>query len=228
MKILVAYFCYKGVVEQSCFSMVEFVRRAAKENVEFACAAANNDALISRSRSRVLSRFFLGKVADVIVMLDHDIAFAFEDIMGACERAVAINGVVGVPYSWRSMNTKGWGGRTLDGELPESGKDVVIDVKYLGGGFIAIPMTVVAGMLSKLTGHEDPNLRLTQCDESDGSEFPYLYDFFRPFPLMKPTGKVEYLSEDWAFCERAAASGYKVCAWLKPQLRHYGLVPFAL
>ena len=50
------------------------------------------------------------------------------------------------------------------------------------------------------------------------------HNLYNPMLVSHPNGKKEYLSEDWAFCERARRLGYQIWGDLDIPLGHSGAV----
>jgi len=228
MKIVVIQFIYGGVAPAAAFSQLQLANHCGVNRIPLVLSPYGGDALISRSRSRVLSRFLAEKKGDVLLMLDHDIQFAPEDAVGVCELAVREQCVAAAGYPWRTASKAGWGGRLPTGKLPIVGQDEVVDATYLGSGFMAVSIVAAEKTLAACLNHADANMKLTACDEPVGSPQKTFWDFFRCFVHKQADGRNEYLSEDWAFCERARFAGVPIRLWLKPQLRHYGDHGFVL
>ena len=167
------------------------------------------DALISRSRSRVASRFLDEGHGDVLVMLDADIGCkpgGLEAIIDACVQREAI--VAGV-YPVRKFGT----GVPLRSILP--GKyvipsDRVVEVEYASTGFMAIHRKVLEAVAA--------------TQERTIHKF---WPMFQTETVHNRNG-VEMLSEDWAFIARARKLGFKTFMSLKPELTHWGSHEFRL
>lgn len=234
MMIQVAHFTYTGVTEenlQSFLSLTEFAMRQPKIRLRY--SRISGDALIERSRSRALSWILPDDGADVMVMVDHDIEFQPEDLYGLAIKALETDGLVAGVYSLRGLK-KGWACRFAAREHVEVGKDVLFPATYLGTGFLAIPRNVAIRLVDAFGKPDvDPDMKITKCKDDWSHEahgVPYFHDFFRcmPMPISVEghSGEYEFLSEDWAFCARAAKIGVPMHVWAKPILKHWGMHGF--
>lgn len=170
---------------------------------------ATEDAAIDRARSTVATEFLDSPSgSDVLVMVDHDIEWAPGDLAHIAAKAAEHKAVVGGIVSKRLIG-KGFGGRFGDGKRHEFGTSELVELGeggYVGGAFMAIHRYVLE-VLSEV----NPKVRTG------------FHPFFLPMVRFNERlGAHEYLSEDWAFCERAKRSGLKVYASLKPVTTHWG------
>jgi hypothetical protein len=168
---------------------------------------ARGDALISRTRSKVGTWFLDADrkaAGDVCLMVDHDLSWQPEDLSLIARRALEHNAIVAGIYSKRTF---GAGPAIVTDDTGDFtiGEDRLIRCQYVSSGFMAVPRSVFAAVAQTMerTNGETPN----------GNFYP----FFLP---MLHNG--EYLSEDWAFCERARACGFQVLASTGPRLVHEG------
>lgn len=163
----------------------------------------SGDALISRVRSIAVSSWLQEDDADVFLMIDDDIVFneadAHKVIALAREKRSIVSGAYPVrgPTHTASRFIEGdISVRFGDGEPPRK-------IKWAGTGFIAVHRDVVQAIVDTMP--------LTLADRF------FFWPMFMPFVVGN-----EYLSEDWAFCERARQLGFDV--WLDPTviLTHIG------
>ena len=171
------------------------------------------DSLVSRSRSVLMELFLRNRSAgDVLLFIDSDIIWkppSVERIVRAClETESSVCGM----YPVRDTANPHAALRLLPGqrvEMSEGAKDLV-EIMYPATGFLAIHRRVVERMAEELP-----------VTFSGPREF---HPFFLPF--IADDG--EYLSEDYAFAERARLLGFK--AWLDPSiaLGHQGLRTYTL
>lgn len=231
--IRVALISYKGVHEQTLLMYMGLVEKFLERgggNV----VPIWNDALICRSRSRVVSGLLpdlIGSGAqrggDVMVFLDHDIEVPAADVLRLGEMAVEQNAVVGIPYALRDPYRRRWAGRIEGGKMPCVGQDVVIDA-HLIPTLMAVPARALREIWNHCSTSPNPALKVTRCKDNAVAGWTHFIDFFRPMPVPLPDGDAEYLSEEWAFCHRARAAGVPVRLWLKPVVKHYGSFPFTM
>jgi hypothetical protein len=231
--IQVALISYKGVHEQTLLmymGLVEaFLRRGGGNIVPIW-----NDALICRSRSRVVSGLLPDLIGagdqrggDVMVFLDHDVEVSPEDVLKLGEMAVEQDAIIGIPYALRDPLRRRWAGRIEGGKMPCVGQDVVIDA-HLIPTLMAVPARALRQIWGACSISRDPALKVTRCKDNAVPGWTHFVDFFRPMPVQSPEGDWEYLSEEWAFCHRARAAGVPVRLWLKPTVRHHGSYPYTM
>ena len=197
----------------------------------------DGDALISRTRSQLATTFLTEpklKDADVMVILDDDVQFWPDDLFKIVTLAREKQEPVGGIYVTRSrephLASLMWPGQTITFS-PDAHP---LRVRYLATGFMAIPKVVLEtirawpGFMS-INGVEP----IAYCEQGVG-DLP-MWDFFRPFCInegdtLRAAGhpnadsRTHYLSEDWAFCERARQCGYDI--WADPSiiLQHRAVV----
>jgi len=170
----------------------------------------SQDALISRSRS-VAASDFLRSPADVMLMIDHDISWQPGDLSRLIASVRQTTSVVSGIYPKRSFGN-GVAVRFAEPGRYTIGDDRLVPGQYLSTGFFAVHRDVFEAMA--------PTLRLT----TEG-----FWPFFMPMLSACPSGESpEYLSEDWAFCERARTLGFRLHVDLKPILSHSGAHAFRL
>jgi len=189
----------------------------------------DGDALISRTRSQLATKFITEPELtdfDVMVILDDDVQFWPDDLYKLTRLAREKQEPVGGIYVTRSREphpaSMFWPGQSITfgpGQEP-------VTVRYLATGFMAIPKRVIETVLTH-PGFETVHgpERIVYCEQGVG-DIP-MYDFFRPFcinegPTLQRAGynvddkRVHYLSEDWAFCERARQCGFQI--WADPSI----------
>jgi hypothetical protein len=243
MKIALAWFTYGGIEKENADAVVVEMQLAQKRGVPLYFVHPHGDALISRSRSKLMSVVLEKTDSDVLFMLDHDITCRPGDILDTCKAALDKQAMVSGFVSLRASGV-GFAGRPKAGPegMPpvlDIGSDTFIEAEYLGAGFLAIPRTVIEKTLNAAKDLAPPwgaletrdlaaferhaAMKVTECIYLDGSSF---HDFFRPVvvPSELRPGKFEYLSEDWAFSwrVRAALPDSRQWLWTKPILGHIG------
>jgi hypothetical protein len=178
----------------------------------------DGDALISRTRSQLATKFIENPElagADVMVIIDDDVQFQPDDfwkiVDGAREKQAPYGGI----YVTRSRepHTAALGHPEQNIKFGEGQEPV--SIRYLATGFMAVPRKVLQDIIDhpgfKTVHGTEP---LVRCTQGVGS-FP-MWDFFRCFEIEEGDGRIHYLSEDWAFCERARQCGYEV--WADPSI----------
>ena len=194
--------------ERPTLVLMRALIRDARRWPELAIWDQSKDALISRSRSVGATQYMEQGAGDVLLMVDHDIGWEAGDLEHVTRVCLDQGGVVGGVYPKRGFEM-GTPIRFEPGEyvIPS---DRVVEVSAVGTGFIAIHRSVLAEMAATL---------------------PLTRQGFRPFFSTAVSGEDdgnEYESEDYAFCARARALGFKVWADLRPQLTHFGTHPYTV
>lgn len=236
LRIQVAFFSYGGVVPETFDSMLNELiycgRHANAHDVQLSYMRVSDDALISRSRSKAASQFLLNEKkdekCDVLMMVDHDLAWRPGDLLTTCQQAAQTRGVVGGIYSKRSIGS-GMASTPAASELGKEvrlGSDRLIPAQYVAGGFCAIHREA----LERIVAANE----LSRCIYTDGTPF---WPFFAPMVVSRERADIEthggpslkeYLSEDWAFSQRVAARGSTLHLWCKPMLVHYGAMGYTM
>jgi len=173
------------------------------------------DAAIDRARAQAATMFLLS-VADVMVMVDRDIAFCHGDVAEIVRVARETKGICGGMVS-KKANGLGWGTRLPDDSVGEIRTKQVIDMpkhSYVGGAFMAIHRDVFDAIA--------PTLTLMGA----GGWFP----FFEPMALENPAMEngLDHLSEDWSICHRAREAGCKVSTSMWPLTQHIGETSYSV
>lgn len=218
MTPFITLFSYGGVSGETVDALLAELNVAARNSVPLHFGRIADDALISRSRSKALS-VFLDSPCDVAIMVDHDIDWQPGDLVGTCATALETGSVVGGMYSVRRMHGGCAARLAQEPFTGKIGEDTLHAAKYVSSGFMAISRAAAVSVL-EASHNWKADLKVHECVYLDGSRF---YDFFRPIVVDN-----EYLSEDWAFCERVRATGKTPYLWSKPILRHFGVYPYSL
>lgn len=168
------------------------------------------DALITRVRSQIMSKWYRDHLSDVCLMVDDDIVFRPEDAERVVELARATRSIACGAYSVRDGGHLACRALTPGQEL-QFGPDLEpIEIKWAATGFLAVHRDVFAAIASTMPYALD----------GTGQWWP-VFDtaFMRGEELLEdPTAaageEVQPLSEDYAFSERARQLGYRV--WMDP------------
>lgn len=174
------------------------------------------DALIDRARSRVASFFMLETNNDILFFVDDDGAFKTEDVIKTIEHVrdgMDICGGMVMLKKPQQMKMGQIDKNILffkDQKVTFSRNSKPVEVNMIGTAFIAIHRRVFQKMIEEKI--------VPYCHPTDLKFWP----FFQPYPKEIEPGKWIYLSEDWAFCDRARKLGFKV--WLDPSIfiTHHG------
>lgn len=186
-----------------------------------------NDALIGRSRSIMCSEF-LKTDADVMVIIDDDIVFEAPDFWKIVEGARETRGVYGAAYVTRStephITSRAMPG-TAEQLFAQTPNRRPIEYQYLATGFWAVHRDVMEAMITAEFQDAYGTHRVEQVQL--GADRPF-YPFFSPFVFREEDGRLHYLSEDWAFSNRAKQLGFKVWVDLSIIIMHMGLYPYTV
>jgi hypothetical protein len=178
-----------------------------------------NDSLVPRERN-IGSALFLSGEADRMLMLDDDIGCTADDLDRLLNQDCDI---IGGAYVARNAAQRHWIFIESSGEpgviTEERVKaDTPFEVARVGTGFLSIRRKVFQ------TLKHDPLIRTYTCEGREIFDFWQVGVFPCPFPQLPP---MEHVSEDWFFCDRARAAGFKVYVDPRVQLLHWGVTCFA-
>ncbi len=170
-----------------------------------------SDSLPSRARNRAAAHFLRETNLNYILFIDGDIIFSKEQIDMLDESDAMILGGI---YCKKSKGIEPCL-NTLPGhiETPVGGYQ---EIARQGTGFLRIHRSVLEKM--KDCGEDNPNWSRHYTNHGQDE-----WDFFQVGVVNK-----EYLSEDWYFCDKARALGFKVMLDTRIQLRHEGSAIFPL
>lgn len=203
-----------GLVGMSTLVMEENGRRLHQLNrpeTPWRVDIQYSDGLISRARSKAVTRWWRETAEDVLLMVDDDIIFTPDDAQKLLEGCRRTRGIVVAAYPVRDgghVAVRGKG--DVHGEASFGPGLPLEELEYGSTGFMAIHRDVVDAMIPTLT----------LCHEATWWSFWPMFE-----PLVEPgAGQQLYLSEDWAFCARARDLGHKT--YLDPTivLGHLGLI----
>lgn len=218
LKVDLTLFAYGGIHWAALESIVREYALAPKVGIDLQLHGVYGDALISRSRSREMSRFLDERDSDVLVMVDRDIAWSPGDLTRMAKRAHREDAIVGGVYSCRAF---GSGAQRLVATNFVHGGDKLHYAEYLATGFIAFPRRAMQRVLRHCQGRTD-DFRVQRCKPDVVPNVAY-WDFFRPFVLDG-----EYLSEDYAALARARTAAVSIYASENPVITHWGEYGFTL
>lgn len=178
----------------------------------------SGDALVSRARGIVATRFLKHEKEDVLLFIDSDIFFQPQDAITICEQAHAIGGIVGAAYTVRRANGS-FPACMLKPDEPVTfydpdGPDLV-DVEYVSGGFMAVSRMALKAIVKDSNKFGDTLLH----QKTNLEHYPLFHQFGGETAIAD-------LSEDWAFCFRARDASVPIKLNPKIRLRHIGQTGF--
>jgi hypothetical protein len=230
-KLFIATPCYGGLVTQRymqcvCALLVQTASLGLKVQVEL----LGRESLITRGRNALVAKFLDDPEATHLMFIDADIGFEPQQIlrMLAFDQDVVAGMYPLKDITWdeaavRRVTADGesldhapirFVGVTCEGNEKEC-EDGFVTGSYAGAGFLMMKKAIFERMKDSY-----PYLRYTAVHTtSSPSLSPNQYAFFDCM-IEESTG--EYLSEDYAFCQRWRALGGKI--WLDTQslLAHIG------
>lgn len=189
-----------------------------------------NDALIARSRSLLATKFLEEehmRDADVMVVVDDDVVWQPEDFWKIVEGCRETRSIYGGAYVTRSDKPH-LSSRVLPNshiEFKQTPQRRPIEIEYLATGFWAVHRDVFEAMVGHRFDDADGGHEVRRVSLGADREF---WPFFATFTIEHEPGKFHYLSEDWAFCERARQLGFKVWMDQSIVLQHMGWYPFTV
>lgn len=154
------------------------------------------DALIDRARAKAVSQWYRDETTDVFLMIDDDIVFQAEDAARVVQLAREKRSIACGAYpvgDGGHMASRGWPGQ----ELHWGPNHEPVEIRWPATGFMAVHRDVIAALIETV----DP-VYVGQPDS--------FWPMFQPFALGD-----NYLSEDYAFGERARALGF--ATWMDPK-----------
>lgn len=170
----------------------------------------NGDALISRSRSIIVTKWWQETSDDVFLMIDDDVVFSPSDADRLTE--LCRNGYDIVCGAYPVHDGAHLACRTLPGttEITFGPGTPLVEVACAATGFMAVHRRVIDAMVKTMP----------LCHGNQPWSFYPLFQCL--IAENEGAGGYEWMSEDYGFSEMARQLGFKV--WLDPQtvLRHMG------
>lgn len=176
----------------------------------------DGDSLIGRARNNCAEQFLAGPHTH-LVFIDTDIEFAPEDVDKLVTHLQAGHMIVTGMYP-KKQDKLEWVLNCCkeNPDLPKTGEDPLMEIKYAGTGFMAIDRAVFMDIMA---GSGKNNWYWT--DGGQGGR-RVQFDFFPTGVCEYPDGDRRYLSEDWYFCELARRMGHKIMCDTSIRTKHIG------
>lgn len=205
MKIAIALFAYSGVEPVTHQCMVRDLLSLKGGGHRYYCHYSDAD--LSRCRGTATKLFFETD-CDVLVMVDHDLEWDAGTLEYIAAKAHDMQAVVGPAVPKRAF-CQGLASSVLE-EFPVGwvGEEHTVPARWIAGAMMAIPRAALEAVAG-----------LPEVQTVNGA---------MPFCQMKDPGTGHYLTEDWAFCSRAARFGFKCAIVTKPVIVHHGRMGFTM
>ncbi|MDP5103287.1 MAG: hypothetical protein NWP98_05125 [Erythrobacter sp.] len=242
--LMVATPLYGGAEADYLRSVVGLTGAAERAGVPCAFAWLSNNAVIDRARN-VLAAVFLQSDATHLVFVDGDIGFEPEALLDLISRMQSDDrlAVIGAPCPKRRINwslvasaaAKGLaqgepavlekysGIFALDPLDPQANfrVDAPLELARVGTGLMVVRRDVIETLCAR---HPDLRYAADALDRESGLAGDHLTALFQP--MIDPASG-HMLSDDYAFCYRVRAAGFRI--WLAPWMRttHTGPARFA-
>ena len=196
--------------ERPCLNLMRSLIRDSRRWPNLHVWDKSKDALISRARSDVATMFLEQGAGDVLIMVDHDIGWEAGDLEHLTRVCLELECVVG-------------------GVFPKRGFGLGVPIRWGQYGEFTIPSDRVVECSAVATGFFAVHRKVL---EAVAETLPMTVQGYRPFfvqtTVTREDGLLDDISEDYDFCAKARALGFKVFADLRPQLTHFGSHLFAL
>jgi len=219
MKIYVGSPVYRGSEvehQEAMMGLVELVRR--DPDIQMERATVCGDADVGRARNVAATAFLEKSDAEIFLTIDDDIFFKPEEALSLCKKCYNGYHVIGGMYMTKGILNVQPAILLADNEaFTFQPGEKPLKTQFLSTGFMAMHRKV----FQKLTKH--PEVRY--CMKTSRSPF---YTFYLQKTIPWPDDENLYLSEDWAFCQRAREMGFDI--WLDPSVRlgHIGKYVYRL
>lgn len=204
MSLLIATPCYGGMATLPYLrSLLETQEDLLRAGVDFDLLLTDKESLITRARNTSATRF-LETPFRKLLFIDSDLEFSPRDVAALWNHDLPI---VGASYPWKKLGavTTVWKDSRM---VPLDNLEGLTQVDFLGTGFLMIDR----GVLEELQGHVQ-----------DFDEAGRCWNFFGTYVTQGETWKDRcFLSEDYAFCQRAKDRGYKIIVDPSIRLIHHG------
>jgi len=228
--VVLATPCYGGLVNQAyMISVCNLLRDASQGLFTLDLMLSGRDALIPRARSTLVAAFLDHSPATHLLFVDADIAFTSDQFhrMLRFDKDFVAGLYPLKTIDWDAVPARVVSGEKLDGaglsyvgtllEPPERKvEDGFATAKYAGTGFQLIKRNVFEKLIAA-----HPELRFKSI-HALAREAPKSSNLYALFDCLIDPETGEYLSEDYAFCQRWRALGGEIWLDLKSKLTHVG------
>jgi len=209
---------YQGVDGITCWC-VEKAHQAGLNFLWVPGSGGKGDALICRSRSVAATAFMESGASNYMIFLDSDIMFNPEHLKKLNEHQKAGYDIVGGIYPLRS----GTGNSTyfFKNEVPE---DLgVHECQFLATGFMGISKYALQKIAKEYKYPDGKPLPILHPETEGARSYPFFETGWMRNDTPDCDGTLDiWLSEDWDFCQKARAVGFKIYADTSIQVGHQG------
>src|SRR6266481_8704600 len=199
-KVFVAIACERLLLVEFVQSIIDLLQHLP---CPLELSFHQGEGFVGRARNSQTTDFLYGDCSHIL-FLDSDMQFKPAHIKQLIDHNLPI---VGGFYAKKQAELH-WVCNPLP-EKPEADENGLLQVKYIGTGFLLVQRKVIEKMIGKgpATGYQPENKGRQE------------WEFF---PIGVRPGEDRYLSEDWWFCQNALDIGYKIYGDTKCVLGHIG------
>jgi len=205
-KLMIAIPCYDGKLNiHAAFQLAQLTHASLQYGFQLHLAHIAGCSIITKARNSLAHRFLQSDCTDLL-FIDADINFTTQDVL----RILALSGdkdVVAGAYPRRADDKKFF----TDIHYPLELTDGLLRVERVGTGFMLIRRHV----LEKLEADHPEWKFWVNTEDTHHTAF---FDF-----MVTPEG---YMGEDYLFCDRARAAGFKIFIDPEINLGHFGSTEF--
>lgn len=198
--------------------LIRFSLLASKIGMQFSLDTMTNESLITRGRNNLVAKFMFNKDATHLMFIDSDIGFNADYIF---QMLLHDKDLIGGLYPKKNLPIDFVVNVDRNNVLPNGQVQTVnglIKVTRVGTGFMIVKRSVIDKMFAAY-----PELKFKGNIGLDPKFDPFMYALF-------DTGidpeTLEYLSEDYDFCQKWAKLGGEIFADSTVRLSHNGFFKF--
>lgn len=203
--------CYGGLIlESTMTSLIKFILLAGRAGLSWSLDTMSNESLITRGRNNLMAKMMNNAAATHFMFIDADIRFEAESVL----QMMAANKEI------------------ISGAYPKKAYPIAYNINLkqqtkIQGPLYTVDTAATGFLMFKREVYEKliaahPKSKYVD-DVGLGKQYePMMYAIFDCYI----DDKGHYLSEDWAFCRRAAALGYDIWCDGRVLLNHSGTHEF--
>ena len=205
MKIAILTPCMTGMVNVAfCTALADTLKRITKSEVVFFTIVGSS--ILHGARNALVAKA-LAWGADRVVMLDDDVSWEPEDFQKLVLHPEAI---VGGVYQKKKPNERGALSFAVSA-LPDGFRADhrgLVEVCGAATGFLRVDASVFEAL--KATNPKIYDESLTAAENA------HLHTWF-DFPVIQRDRGMQVMGEDYSFCHKARAAGYRI--WIDPSIK---------